>query len=162
MSCLTVTFPEPGQYTLCALASVSRSSYRASCAHGCSFEPANVCMRIWVPHVHTADMSGAWPYNTLYGVLPLSAQVAVQFFSHVVCLSASPHNDLGRPLEWVNTWMRSSRVRFRCSAMPFNWGVLCIVNFLAVPDSFRCWSNFLLRNSPPRSDLRTFIALQWC
>ena len=45
MSHSTVTFPEPGQYTLCALASVLRPSHHASCTRGCSFKPADVCTR---------------------------------------------------------------------------------------------------------------------
>src|SRR5712671_1696670 len=158
----TVTFPGRGQKMRCALASTSGPIQRASQARASNFDPVALCTHTGEPHMRKVDKSGRHPYSASNGVLPLSFRVADRFFSHVACLSASPHKDVGRPLEWFSARTLSIRVRFRRSAMPFSCGVSCVVSFLAVPAFARCLLNASLRYSPPRSEHRALIAVQCC
>src|SRR5260370_37252663 len=94
--------PGPGQNTWWALVSMSKPSQRALRARTSNFDPLALCTKTGEPHVRMADKSGGRLYRASNGVLPSSERVAVRFFSQVACLSASPHNDLGRPLLFVN------------------------------------------------------------
>ena len=144
----------------CVRASTSSPSHFASFALASNFDPPGLCTQTGQPQILRLVRSGGWPYSASNGVFPSRARVAVWFFSHDACRSASPHSDLGRPLSWANAQIRSRRVRFRRSAMPLSWGVSCVVSFLAVPAAARCALNAALRYSPPRSDLKTLIPLQ--
>src|SRR5258708_18567755 len=97
-----------------------------------------LCTQIGQLHMQRADRSGGCLYKALNGILPSSEHIAIWFFSHVACLSASPHIILGRLLVCISAWICSSRVWFSCSTMPFNWGVSCVVNFLAILALIRC------------------------
>src|SRR5260370_9346413 len=94
--------PGPGENPRWARVSTAKPSQRASRAWTSNFNPLALCTKTGEPHVRMADRSGGRLYRASNGVLPSSERVAVRFFSQVACLSASPHNDLGRPLLFVN------------------------------------------------------------
>jgi hypothetical protein len=160
MFCSTVMFLVLSQKTQWALASTLGLSQQASHTWTSSFDLLGLCTQTWEPQIQGVDRSGGRPYSASNGILPLRAHVTIRFLSHAACLSASPHNDLSRPLACVNAWILLRRVRFRHSTMPFSWGVLWVVSFLAMPTFLRCWSNAPLRYSPLQSDCRTLIMVQ--
>ncbi len=134
----TVTLPRLGQKTWCAFTSTLKPSQHASCACTSSLDPSGLCTNTGKPHVWRADRSSGQLYRALKGVLLLSECIAVWFFNQVACLSASPHNDLGRPLVCMKAQICSNRVQLRHSAMLLSCSILWTVSFLAVPDLVRC------------------------
>ena len=117
-------------------------------------KPVASCTHIGHPYRHSPDRSGGMLNNTLKGILPLSVCVAIWFFNQVACLNPSPQSILGRPLVCVKAQMHSATL--------FNYGVLWVVNLHAVLAAARCWSNWLLRYSPPWSEHRALMPLQCC
>jgi len=136
--------------------------YLPICTWPPSLSPPSIHIQIFLPHSRTFCRSGFLPKTALYGIIPLTALVVIQFINQMTWWAASPHKNFGRLLACRRAWICLTIMRFHCSVTPLCAGVLCTVSFCSVPLCLRCRVNALSRYSPPQLEWRTLIGTPSC